>query len=411
MAVSTSQPTVIQALSAVAALALVAGLHSPAAAHPLAFHPARTGGEPLRISRVRAPIALPERVLAHLTPGHSIYASRGRRMNPNFPYTTASVVFGSDYGANEVDAFKQSAGFPYVASLTDATPNACSAPHLSGPQGMWVDKLRNLWVADTNNSDLREFAVGQTTSAMNLSDPGYYPVDAAVDSDVTGNLYATNIISTSGLAGNIVGWTPPFVCGAAPNITMSDPTFQTVYFISTDKVGDLYVDYFDTTSTARVCFIAAANIANNAAICTATLGDFVTTVGLGFPGGMQVLPLPPAINKIGIVDQLGDPPVSLGVSIYKLPLPSAGPRYLPCTVVDPPFSVPLSAGPFGDPVTLAFTNAKGYALWASDATSAPGGALLRTKENVCSTSPGAFTGKITGFAQLIGTAVSPSVSP
>jgi hypothetical protein len=399
----------IRTVASLAAVAIVAGSLQAAGARPLSQRAGATQPAHSLFSGARAPLALSPGAIANLHPGRSLYSNR-HRFGPNFAYTHANVVFGSDYAANEVDVFKQSAGFPYVATLSDAPPNACGQPQLQGPQGMWVDHQRNLWVADTYNSDVREFPLGQTTSAVSLSDPGYYPVGTTVDATVTGNVYATNIISTSATAGNIVGWTPPFTCGQAPNIVLSDPSFATVYFASTDALGDLYVDYIDTTSTPRVCYIPAPIPATSTTICSAPTA--ITTVQLGFPGGMQVLPLPASINKIGIDDQIGNAPVSLGIGIYKLPLPTSGPRDLPCTNVSPPYSTGIGLGPFSDPVTFAFTNPKGYDLWASDAAVTSGGALLETREKVCApTYPGAFAGKITGFAQLIGTAVSPSVSP
>jgi hypothetical protein len=398
------------AFAAVAAAGVASMLPAAVGAHSLIQRaPSGSASQRLAVSRARAPLALPPAVIARLRPGRSIYSNH-HSFGPDWAYTHAKVVFGSDFGGNEVDVFKQVAGFAYVATLSDQPQHACNNTPLQGPQGMWVDHNRSLWVADTYNTDVRMFPLGQTTSTMTLSDPGYYPVGVTVDD--AGNVYATNLVSTSGGFGNVAVWAPPFVCNAAPTFYLNDATFGQVYFASSDgPTNDVYVDYIDTGGTPRVCYIAAPNIVPpNVNICSATVGDFVSRVALGFPGSMQVLPLPPALAKIGIDDQIGPP---AGIGIYKLPLPPApGAPYLPCTTYNPPFNAGLSVGPFGDPVTFAFTNAKGYELWASDAfTSAPGGELLRATDKVCPGAAGTFTGVISGFNQLIGTAVSPSVSP
>ncbi len=297
-------------------------------------------------SGARAPLALSPGAIANLHPGRSLYSHR-HRFGPNFAYTHANVVFGSDFAANEVDVFKQSAGFPYVATLSDAPPNACGQPQLQGPQGMWVDHQRNLWVADTYNSDVREFPLGQTTSAVSLSDPGYYPVGTTVDATVTGNVYATNIISTSSTAGNIVGWTPPFTCGQAPNIVLSDPSFATVYFASTDALGDLYVDYIDTTQHAARVLHPRADPGNEHH--DLQHADLHHDGAVGIPRRHASTAPTRRNQQDRHRRQIGNSPVNLGIGIYKLSLPTTGPRDLPCTDVSPPYSTAIGLGPFFDP--------------------------------------------------------------
>lgn len=399
--------TARQTIPAVA-LALVAVVPSVAVSRTLVSTAAARQVSGVRTSRTSAHsrLALPPQVIARLRPGRSLYGRQAHGgMLPDSAYTHTSVVFGSDYGANQIDVFKQS-NLANVAVINDATPHACNSTSLNEPQGMWVDHARNLWVADAGNGDVREYPLGQTTSSVSLADlAGATPVDVAVDSNVTGKVYATNAFT--GSPGNIVGWSPSgntFNCGQTPNIVLGDPTFQWVYFLSTDGAGDLYVDYIDWNFSPRVCFIAAPIPANDTAVCTGTAGNYVSNVALQFPGGIQVLPAS-ATNRVTIVDQMGAG--SLGVGYYNTPLPAFN-GGAPAFVIDPPAAG--SWGPFADPVTSSIISANGKKLWASDATTVPGGALLRIRKTTAYPA-GQFTAEISGFSQLMGTAVSPSLSP
>jgi hypothetical protein len=94
----------------------------------------------------------------------------------------AYVVNGT---ANEVDVYSYP-GFIEEQKLTG----------FNGPQGACVDKSGNVWIADTNNSRLVEYAYHGSKPKATLADTGDYPIGCAVSSE-SGTL-AVN--GTSGIA-------------------------------------------------------------------------------------------------------------------------------------------------------------------------------------------------------------------
>src|SRR5437588_282377 len=66
---------------------------------------------------------------------------------------------------------------------------------LSYPQGVGVDRLNNVYVANTGASDVPVFAKGALTPTKTLDDSGQYPVDVALDRN--GTVYVANIFDTS----------------------------------------------------------------------------------------------------------------------------------------------------------------------------------------------------------------------
>jgi hypothetical protein len=388
------------------ALALAA-VAAPAPARPLAAPDAAAFQSAVRAA---LPFALvPPQAAMRLRQGPP--PQQSRRFQPNYP--VVPTVFGSDYGANVVKAYKWTGGL--LGTLVDPAINSCQATPFKQPAGMWVDKPgRNLWVANFGSQDVRRFAPGSTTSNLTLRDidsltgAAYEPIGVSYDSYASGNLYVGNYVNTAGKPGDIEVWKPAQQnCNSAASYYLFDQRFQYVYFVANDRAGNLYVDYADTAGVGHVCFITAANAtagpSNN--ICGAT-GDFVSTVSLGYPGGLMPFRAAPADKSLGVVDQLGSAPSLLGLDVYHpLPLLSSGPAEVPCTTINPGFS---------DPVTWAPTVATGIGMFVSDATAVPGGELIRVKTGTGAcppTGPGVAISTIAGFTQLFGTAVSPSYGP
>ena len=119
-----------------------------------------------------------------------------------------------------------------------------------------------LWVANFGSSDLRMFLVGATTSSMTLVDTDnfnqktYTPLSVSFDKFVSHFLYAADYQDTMGGPGNIEVWPPGSQsCRSHPKYYLTDPKFANVFFVSNDRLGNLYVDYIDVSGVAHVCFI------------------------------------------------------------------------------------------------------------------------------------------------------------
>ena len=73
-------------------------------------------------------------------------------------------------------------------------PNGNLVQTLTGfdrPSGECVDKTGNVFIVDSNQSVVREYAHGGKTPIKLLNDAGYAPTDCSID-PVTGNLAVTN---------------------------------------------------------------------------------------------------------------------------------------------------------------------------------------------------------------------------
>jgi DNA-binding beta-propeller fold protein YncE len=109
------------------------------------------------------------------------------------------------------------------------------------PQGECADKAGDVWITNTNDSDILEYAHGGTSPIETLNDPGEYPVGCAID-PTTGNLAVTNISGTSSYSqGNILVY--PFASGTPTSYT--DPAIYNMYFCGYDDKGNLFVDGLD----------------------------------------------------------------------------------------------------------------------------------------------------------------------
>lgn len=136
----------------------------------------------------------------------------------------------------------------YVTDATDGIVYALSLPSgnlvgkLTGfdqPLGDCVDKSGDVFIADTQGANVREFRHGARQPFRVLNDKGYYPLGCSVD-PTTGNLAVTNI----GGKGN--GPPPGNVAiyknaKGAPTY-YSDPNIFQYGYCSYDGQGNLYID-------------------------------------------------------------------------------------------------------------------------------------------------------------------------
>jgi hypothetical protein len=193
------------------------------------------------------------------------------------PGTSGPLLYVSDSGTDDVDVYSYPSGSP-VGTLTG----------FDQPQGECVDAVGDVWITNTNQSQLLEYAYGGTSPIATLSDPGQYPVGCAVDS-TTGNLAVSNIISTSDGAGSLSIYLN--AQGTPTNITSAN--FAEVYFVGYDASGNLFLDGTNPGGTFQFGEVAA----NGNSITPITLSGG----SIQFPGGVQA----DSAGNIAIGDQDG----------------------------------------------------------------------------------------------------------
>jgi hypothetical protein len=105
------------------------------------------------------------------------------------------------------------------------------------PQGECVDKKGDVFVANTDASEILEYARGATSPTATLEDSGYYPVGCAIDPK-TGDLAVSNIFSTEEEDGNVVIY--PKATGSGTAYTVAG--VAEAFFVAYDNDGNLFVD-------------------------------------------------------------------------------------------------------------------------------------------------------------------------
>lgn len=120
---------------------------------------------------------------------------------------------------------------------------------VTNPQGLFVDKHRNLWVAVSGNcktqlSSVLEFAPGGSTPLKTLQDSAGSATDVAVD-NASGTVYVTNFFNyTQGCASGDNGIVEVYANGSTtPTGTLSDPNMNYAFNDAVDQRGNLYVTF------------------------------------------------------------------------------------------------------------------------------------------------------------------------
>jgi SMP-30/Gluconolactonase/LRE-like region len=150
------------------------------------------------------------------------------------------TLWVGDSGDNDVQIFT----FPKPTYIGSAPP---PPEGFSEPQGMCSDKNGNVFIANTGNSTIDEYAPNGTFTQA-LSDPGEFPAGCAVDPK-SGTLAVSNIISTSDNAGGISLYKN--ASGSPQQLT--DPNMFEVFFLAYyGKTGKLYYSGFNNSFYAAI---------------------------------------------------------------------------------------------------------------------------------------------------------------
>lgn len=181
-------------------------------------------------------------------------------VNPN---VTGALVYSCGYYANEC-----------VWSKPGSNVMGGALTGLSNPQGVTVDKLGNVYIANTGGSNILVYPKGSTTLSKTLSDTGQYPVDVAVTP--TGAVFAANIFTTSFTAGTVSFYKPG---ATSPTKIITDSNFYQVISVGLDELGEVVVCY-NNSSGVGACDKSKGSSSTHTTVIS----------GLGFSGGVEADP-------------------------------------------------------------------------------------------------------------------------
>jgi hypothetical protein len=137
-----------------------------------------------------------------------------------------NLLYVSDYDTDSVYVLSYPKG-KLVGTLTG----------FDHPQGECVDSASNVWITNTNASQIVEYAHGGTTPIATLNDSGEYPVACSID-PTTGNLAATAIFSTEDGKGDVA----IYASAQGSPTTYNAPLILYYYFCGYDDKGNLFID-------------------------------------------------------------------------------------------------------------------------------------------------------------------------
>jgi hypothetical protein len=164
-----------------------------------------------------------------------------------------AVVVRSNLAHSWMDSSAKAGKLLYITDAGTNTVVVYSYPKLkvvgtltgfTNPQGDCVDKANNVWIANTQTSQLIEYAHGGTTPIATLDDPNQYPVGCSFD-PTSANLAVSNFYSTSGPPGSI----SIFKNASGSPTVFTPPNFAVVYYLGYDRKGRLYLDGIDSGSS------------------------------------------------------------------------------------------------------------------------------------------------------------------
>lgn len=142
------------------------------------------------------------------------------------------------------------------------------------PQGLFVDAHDNLWVANSGEKNILEFAPGAISPELTLIDPAGEPAGVAVDNN-NGTVYVTNLQGVHGAVGNI----QVYASGSTePTGQLSDPNINNPFYVAVDNVGNVYVTYDDTQGVGQIDeWLGGAGSAVNLNVALGGPGPIMTT--------------------------------------------------------------------------------------------------------------------------------------
>jgi len=194
------------------------------------------------------------------------------------PHAASSdLLYISDVGTNDVYVYTYPGG-TLVGTLTG----------FMEPQGECSDREGDVWIVNTQKTQVVQYAHGGTTPIAKVLDPGEYPSGCAVDGQ--GNLAVTNLVATTGGRGSVAWY-----AGAKgkPKIVASS-SFQELYFAGFDRAGNLFVDGWPPNFAQAV--LGEIHHGSDSLVSVPINGATIE-----YPGGVQVHG-----NTVDVGDQIDD---------------------------------------------------------------------------------------------------------
>jgi hypothetical protein len=228
------------------------------------------------------------------------------------PFGTSpkAQLYISDDGTNEVETF--------------TWPKPKSAITLTGfsePQGECADQSGNVFITNTGNSNILEYALGGTDPIDTLSDAHEYPVGCSFDR-TNGDLAVSNILSTADGNGNVAIYKN---AKGAPKI-VTPAGVQRVFFVQYDGSRDLFVSG-DNSSYEPVLAEMPAGSKQFKVVCPNLFGSQFPG-GLGWDGKYIVIGVPGGLERIRNCKVVGFTPLGDSDEFYisgnRVVVPDAG---------------------------------------------------------------------------------------
>lgn len=176
--------------------------------------------------------------------------------------TSGALLYVTQGNSNDVVVYSYPKG-KLVGTLTG----------FSEPEGECGDAMANVFVVNTDASDVLEYAHGGTVPIGVRKDAGYLPVGCSVD-PVSGDLAVTNLSTIGSEKGNLV------VYDAAGKIigTYAEEAMRGMYLCSYDASGNLFADGYTLGYT--FAFVEVPHGATK-------LTDITLEQSIGQGGGVQ----------------------------------------------------------------------------------------------------------------------------
>jgi hypothetical protein len=180
-----------------------------------------------------------KRMLASLSLGAMLAGCSATAQDGTLPSATASwmtslspkqdLLYVTDVGTNEVYVYSYPQG-ELVGTLTGfySPVRACS------------DTVGNVYITNTNAQQILKYAHGGKAPKSTYSDPGWVPVDCAVD-PITKTLAVTNYSRKGSNTGSVT----IYADGKAKASYLQSPNVQAYLFCTYDDAGNLFVDGLD----------------------------------------------------------------------------------------------------------------------------------------------------------------------
>jgi hypothetical protein len=191
----------------------------------------------------------------------------GDWISPDKKKKKGADLYISDAGTNEVYIYNYTPG--NIGSQVGTISSG-----LSQPQGMCSDKKGDVWVTNTNDVQVLEYAHGSTTQKGSLATTGYYPAGCAIFKK-SGDLAVTGICNSNscGMGALLVFAKAK---GTAKTYTCSD--LYRYYFDGYDKKGNLFVDGENESGGFGLCELKKGS---------STLTNISVSSPPSFPGGVS----------------------------------------------------------------------------------------------------------------------------